>query len=97
MRISENDLETSTMRILLTFYENSTETNAVITLRDPPQQSLLSNCHVSSLEAYRGKQQAIKICHNGFNISNQGNIEVSASVLPTITPKNWYHNVDSYK
>ena len=87
VHISDNDSET--MRTLLTFDEDNSVANAVITLRDPQQQniqfSLLSNCHVSNLEVYQGKQRTIKICHNGFNISNQGNIEVSASVLPNIS------------
>lgn len=79
VRISDGNSERK--RILLTFnFEEDIEANAVITFKDPQQQniSLLSNsCHVTNLEVYQGKQQTIRIRHNGFNITNQRNIEVS--------------------
>ena len=80
MRIDDSD---ETKRTLLTANEDNMVANAVITFRDLQQQniSLLSNsCLVTSLEVYRGKQQTIRICHNGFNISNQRNIEVSIKI-----------------
>jgi hypothetical protein len=33
-------------------------------------------CNVSSLEVYRGRQQAIEISHQGFSLSDNGSIEV---------------------
>ena len=35
-----------------------------------------SLCHISSLEVYRGRQQAIGISNNGFSLSENGSIEV---------------------
>ena len=39
---------------------------------------LVSNslCHISSLEVYRGREQAIEISHKGFSLSENGSIEV---------------------
>jgi hypothetical protein len=75
--ISDSDSETK--RSLFTIDEDNTVAKAVINFRDPQQRniSLLSNCHVTSLEVYRGKQQTTKIRHNDFNITKQRNIEVS--------------------
>jgi hypothetical protein len=75
-----SDSDSGIKRTLLTFDEDDLiEANAVITFREPQQQNIswLSTCHVTSLEVYRGKQQTIKIRHDGFNITNQRNIEVS--------------------
>ena len=84
VRISDGG-DSERKRTLLTFnFEEDTEANAIITFKDPQLQqyiNLLSNsCLVTSLEVYRGKQQTIGICHNGFNISNQRNIEVSIKI-----------------
>jgi hypothetical protein len=84
VRISESGSETK--RSLLTLDENNqTVANAVITFRDPQQQNMtmVSNCEVTSLEVYRGKQNITKIHHNGFNITNQRDIEVSLSTSVT--------------
>ena len=35
-----------------------------------------SFCHISSLEVYRGRDQAIEISHEGFSLSGNGSIEV---------------------
>ena len=84
VRISD-DSERKRILLTLNFEEDiNSEANAVITFKDSQQQniSLLSNsCLVTSLEVYRGKQQAIRISYNGFNINNQRNIEVSIKIL----------------
>ena len=33
-------------------------------------------CHISSLEVYRGMEEAIKINHGGFSLSDKGTIQV---------------------
>jgi hypothetical protein len=35
-----------------------------------------SYCQISSLEVYRGRQQAIEISHQGFSLDDNGSIEV---------------------
>ena len=35
-----------------------------------------SFCHISSLEVYRGREQAIDISHEGFSLSENGSIKV---------------------
>ena len=36
-----------------------------------------SRCHISTLEVYRGRHQAFKISHGGFNLSDNSTIEVT--------------------
>ena len=36
-------------------------------------------CNISSLEVYRGREQAIEISHQGFFINDSGSIEVRVS------------------
>ena len=36
-----------------------------------------SVCHISTLEVYRGREQAFKISHDGFTLSNNSAIEVT--------------------
>ena len=36
-----------------------------------------SLCHISSLEVYRGRDQAIEISHQGFSLSDNGSIKVN--------------------
>ena len=35
-----------------------------------------SVCNISSLEVYRGRQQAIEISHQGFSLGDNGSIQV---------------------
>ena len=35
-----------------------------------------SFCNISSLEVYRGREQAIEISHQGFSLSDNGSIQV---------------------
>ena len=35
-----------------------------------------SDCHIESLEVYRGRQHTIVISHTGFLITDEGTIEV---------------------
>ena len=39
-----------------------------------------SHCHISSLEVYRGREQAISISYNGFALGNESNLEVSIDI-----------------
>ena len=40
-----------------------------------------SFCHISSLEVYRGREQAIEISHEGFSLNENGNTEVKNAIL----------------
>jgi hypothetical protein len=51
---------------------------AVVSLRGTAEHTQLnsSSCQISSLEVYRGRQQAIEINHQGFSLSENGTIKV---------------------
>ena len=36
-----------------------------------------SVCNISSLEVYRGREQAIEISHEGFSLNGNGSVEVN--------------------
>ena len=57
---------------------NNIVADAVVALRGTVEHIQLnsSTCQISSLEVYRGRQQAIEISHQGFSLSNNGNIQV---------------------
>ena len=50
--------------------------NAVVAFRNTSEQVNSSTCHISTLEVYRGREQAIEISHEGFSLSDNGSIEV---------------------
>ena len=41
-----------------------------------------SFCRISSLEVYRGREQAIKISHEGFSLNDNGTINVRQDLCP---------------
>ena len=52
--------------------------DAVVALRGIAEHTQLNSsiCHISSLEVYRGREQAIEISHGGFSLSSNGTIKV---------------------
>ena len=50
--------------------------DAVVTLRSRGEKVNSSTCNISSLEVYRGREQAIEISHEGFSLTDNGSIEV---------------------
>ena len=84
--------EPSTPRLALIInYQNDTEmitaatpfnseasnlTDAVVYHRPTDQPVNNVFCHITSLEVYRGRNEAIKISHNGFHLNQRGAIEV---------------------
>ena len=54
----------------------TTNNSAIFKFNGTNQLVNNSLCHISSLEVYRGREQAIEISHQGFSVSNNGNIEV---------------------
>ena len=52
--------------------------DAVVALRGTAENTQLntSTCQISNLEVYRGREQAIEISHQGFSLSDNGNIKV---------------------
>ena len=62
-----------------TFNNMSTESDAAIVVKNNTHQSVNGSfCHISSLEVYRGRKQAIEISHDGFSLNDRGPIEVGA-------------------
>ena len=63
---------------------NDDVVDAVVALRDTAEntQSLnSSSCQISSLEVYRGREQAFEISHQGFSLSDNGTIQVHKLLL----------------
>ena len=61
--------------------------DAVVTERRQNQQimSSISDCLISSLEVYRGRQQITQISHSGISITHNGSIQVkSVSVITSM-------------
>ena len=56
---------------------------------DTEQSVNNSFCDISSLEVYRGREQAIEISHEGFCLSDDGSIEVG-------DPKHIMHDYFTY-
>ena len=67
---------TGSLTIAQTFDVNDQPENAIVTSRSRGEQVNGSVCQISSLEVYRGQQQAIEISHQGFSLSDNGSIEV---------------------
>jgi hypothetical protein len=61
----------------------SADGGATFYFKDTEQLINKSVCDIASLEVYRGREQAIKISHNGFTLSNSGTFEVSHQTLFT--------------
>ena len=70
-------MEAGSLTIAETINTNNEVVNAAIAVRSTTEQVNSSICHISSLEVYRGREQAIEINYTGFSISGSGTIEVS--------------------
>ena len=63
--------------LLMTPEAGNILTEAVIVHRTTMHQSVnSSSCSISSLEVYRGKQQAFEIAHDGWSLTDNGTIKV---------------------
>ena len=62
--------------------------DAVVALRGSTEHTQLnsSTCQISSLEVYRGREQAIEISHQGFSLSDNGS---TIKVIYTISRKKY--------
>ena len=56
--------------------ENGDITNEMFKVNETNQLVNSSLCQISSLEVYRGRDQAIDISNQGFSLSEKGNIKV---------------------
>ena len=66
-----------TESVLHTVNVNNTSSTTAIVIHQH-EQGPVANCHVKSLEVYRGRQQTLDIGQNhGFSITDEGTIEVS--------------------
>ena len=60
-----------------TFNSTGKTTNATVINTNSTEKLVNSSiCNISSLEVYRGREQAIEISHDGFILDNSGSIEV---------------------
>ena len=66
---------TSAITYLSTGAENG-DTYEMFKINETDQLVNSSLYQISSLEVYRGRQQAIEISHQGFSLSENGNIKV---------------------
>ena len=57
--------------------ESQTVANATIITKSTNESLNNSVCDISSLEVYRGREQAIEINHTGFILGNSGTFEVN--------------------
>ena len=57
-------------------FSGDTTSDAKVILENSEVQVNQSVCNISSLEVYRGREQAIEISHKGFSLGNLGTIEV---------------------
>ena len=57
--------------------DNTTNNSATFKFNEADQLVNNSHCNISSLEVYRGREQAIEISHDGFSLNNNGSIEVA--------------------
>lgn len=72
--------------------------SAIMTLGDSPEKNAVlvfgfngtnqsvnsSFCNISSLEVYRGMEQAIEISHQGFSLGDNGSIEVRMRIVSSM-------------
>ena len=72
---------TGTSTTAQTLKTNDGIVDAIVTFRSREEQVNGSLCQISSLEVYRGRDQAIEISHQGFSLSDNGTIEVYCLVL----------------
>ena len=79
----QNDTELITAAT--TFNSSTNLTDAVVFYRSTDQPVNSSFCHIASLEVYRGRDQAIKIRHYGFSLSQRGTIEVIDNYVKIIS------------
>ena len=66
-------IQGSTITVLLTDFSTNEST---FIFNETKQLVNSSFCNISSLDVYRGREQAIEISHEGFSLSDSGTIEV---------------------
>ena len=76
--IAEVSIQGSTITniVSLTNFSNDDITISTFIFNETKQPVNSSVCHISTLEVYRGREQAIEISHEGFSLSDNGSIEV---------------------
>ena len=73
-------LDSSILNITYLLVADNTKNNSTtFKFNDLERDQLVnsSHCNISSLEVYRGMDEVIEINHDGFSLSNNGNIEVA--------------------
>ena len=80
--MAEIESEYSTIKTANTLSVNGDDINEYVVLFEfnETRQSVNSSfCIISSLEVYRGREQAIEISHEGFSLNDSGSVEVKVS------------------
>ncbi len=68
----------SSYQITLFINDHGQFQSSVFVVTNEPHRKAVNNslCHISSLEVYRGREQAIEISHDGFSLTENGTINV---------------------
>ena len=70
-------LDSSTLNVThLTLISNTANNSATFKFNETDQIVNSSDCHISALEVYQGRDQAVEIRREGLSLTNNGNIEV---------------------
>ena len=71
-------------KTLVTAGTNSSSVGIIIHRKQYGEVNNSLNCHIYSLEVYRGKKMVTEISHDGFSINENGNIEVLLSCYHSV-------------
>ena len=66
--------------LAITYLLGNVTTYKTFKINETNQLVNSSLCHISSLEVYRGRHQAIEISHQGFSLSENGSVKVCKRV-----------------
>lgn len=79
--ITECNRQLQCLRLMTaaTFNSSGQLANATIVYNETHQHHdvVSPSCHITSLEVYRGRDQVIRISHDGFSLSDNGTVEAS--------------------
>ena len=85
--LSENpitvlDFPRSLLDTTITTLMGADAKDAVLVVSETSQPVNNSFCRISSLEVYRGREQAIEISYDGFSLNDNGTINVRQDLCP---------------
>ena len=81
LRLTVNTCTVKENSRIQTINSNNQAANAIIITNSTKKPLNNSMCNISSLEVYRGREQAIEISHQGFSLGDSGSIQVYKLLL----------------